>query len=134
MAKERIECIAAIVRNSEGKILLGKSKKESEYGFGRWLIPGGKIKEGESDFDAIKREMREEAGIKLAVRAYLGETITDNGIGRWYECQLIGSDEARAGDDLVEIMWATREEVLEMCKDRLYTWPSGVRKYFKIQD
>ena len=45
------------------KILLGMKKRG--FGAGKWNGFGGKVEKGERIVDAAKREMREEAGIKL---------------------------------------------------------------------
>jgi 8-oxo-dGTP diphosphatase len=38
----------------------------------RWEFPGGKVEEGESDEDALKREYREEFGVDVTMGAFLG--------------------------------------------------------------
>ncbi len=50
----------AVIMSDSGKIALVKSRKEGFYKF-----PGGGIKRGESHTDALIRETREEAGLKI---------------------------------------------------------------------
>lgn len=50
----------AVIMSDNGKIALVKSRKEGFYKF-----PGGGIKRGESHVDALIRETREEAGLKI---------------------------------------------------------------------
>jgi 8-oxo-dGTP diphosphatase len=38
----------------------------------RWEFPGGKVEEGESDEEALKREYREEFGVDIRMGAFLG--------------------------------------------------------------
>ena len=53
------EACRAIIFDQE-KIILLKSKK-----FGEYIVPGGGVNQNESYFEALKREVLEEAGIKI---------------------------------------------------------------------
>jgi len=48
---------SAVIQNSEGAILILRHKS------GKWLLPGGKINQGETSLDGLKREIMEETGI-----------------------------------------------------------------------
>ena len=58
------EVAAGILLDSEGRYLLGQRPEGKPYA-GYWEVPGGKIEEGESVFDALKRELDEELGIEI---------------------------------------------------------------------
>jgi mutator protein MutT len=74
----QIPVIAAIIR-MENKVLLGRRPEHKRHG-GLWEFPGGKIDEGESEVDAVTRELLEEFGV---------ETIS---VGKVvYECRDPGS-------------------------------------------
>ena len=49
----------AIVR--DGEILAGRRDREPYLGW--WELPGGKVEPGETDHDALRRELREELGL-----------------------------------------------------------------------
>jgi len=49
----------AIVR--DGEILAGRRDREPYLGW--WELPGGKVEPGETDQDALRRELREELGL-----------------------------------------------------------------------
>lgn len=51
-----------ILEDTENKILILRHKRS-----GKWLLPGGKIKEGEQWRGALKREIVEETGIEKYV-------------------------------------------------------------------
>lgn len=59
---ERITVVAGICYRQDNFILLGQRQEcEGSYA-GYWEFPGGKIEEGESDRDALRREFSEELG------------------------------------------------------------------------
>lgn len=55
--------IDLIVRNKEGKILLGKRINRPAQGY--WFVPGGRIRKNERLADALQRIARAELGITL---------------------------------------------------------------------
>ncbi|MDB5185620.1 MAG: hypothetical protein JWL85_143 [Candidatus Saccharibacteria bacterium] len=57
--------VGAFIFSRDGKILLGHNKKGGTYQ-GMLVIPGGGIEEGETELEAVKREMREEVGIDIS--------------------------------------------------------------------
>ena len=56
----------------DGKILIAQRKKTMKQG-GLWEFPGGKIEQGESAPDCIRREFMEELGMPVHVGDYLCE-------------------------------------------------------------
>ncbi|MCH7959405.1 MAG: A/G-specific adenine glycosylase [Candidatus Hydrogenedentes bacterium] len=56
--------VAAISKN--GRYLLGKRPPEGMLG-GLWEFPGGKIKQGETHQQALRREIKEELGVSVRV-------------------------------------------------------------------
>ena len=69
MAEKIINKIGAVIIKDK-KILVGKKK-------GKFILPGGKIKLGESDEDCLRRELMEEFGVGLVSFKYL-ETFEDD--------------------------------------------------------
>jgi len=67
MSQRSIAGIA--VRN--GRILVAKRKEGGAIGL-KWEFPGGKVEEGESDQDALRREFLEEFGIEITPLRLLG--------------------------------------------------------------
>ena len=60
---EPIRVIASVVKENL-KYLVCQRPRHKRHG-GLWEFPGGKIREGESNFDAAKRELREELSIDV---------------------------------------------------------------------
>jgi mutator protein MutT len=61
---------AAIVVDKNNRVLLGRRKKEPN--FGRWVLPGGKIEPFETIEDAVRREVAEETGLQVDVTGQVG--------------------------------------------------------------
>ena len=62
----------AIIENN-GKILIARRAQDQKLA-GKWEFPGGKVEDGESPEECLKRELEEEFGIQAEV----GEFITSN--------------------------------------------------------
>ena len=72
-----IPCVGAVIKDDQGRLLL--IKRGHAPGAGLWSLPGGRIEPGETDAEALVREMREETGLVIdpgqligAVRGPLG--------------------------------------------------------------
>ena len=69
---KRIEVVAAIIHDSEGRIFA------TQRGYGEWKdwweFPGGKMEAGEMPEEALKREIREELETRIVVERFV-ETV-----------------------------------------------------------
>ena len=74
----QISVVAAIIRR-ENKVLLGRRPHHKRHG-GLWEFPGGKIDAGETEVDAVTRELQEEFGVETVS---VGKVV--------YECRDPGS-------------------------------------------
>lgn len=79
---------AAVLR--EGRVLASR-RTEPPGLAGLWEFPGGKVEAGESDVDALRRELREELHVEAEVGARLGGdlAIGDTAVLRVYLCSLL---------------------------------------------
>lgn len=64
-----IHVAAAVI--TEGNRIFTACRGYGEFK-GRWEFPGGKIKEGETPEDALRREIKEELAADIAVEDFLG--------------------------------------------------------------
>jgi 8-oxo-dGTP diphosphatase len=107
MTGRRIPCVGAIVRDSQGRLLLIQRGHDPEAG--RWSLPGGRVEPGESDAQARAREMLEESGLIVTPgplvgaveRPGTGDTVLDI---RDYAAEVTGGTLA-AGDDAADARW-----------------------------
>ena len=109
MSGAEIPCVGAVVRDEQGRLLL--IKRGHEPGAGLWSLPGGRIEPGETDAEALVREMLEETGLKVAPGRLLGNVKRPGLDGdvidiRDYAATVI-SGTLRAGDDAADAMWAS---------------------------
>lgn len=59
--------VGAVIVDAEGRVLLSRRGPQARNERGRWEFPGGSVEFGEKLADALRREMREEYGIEIAV-------------------------------------------------------------------
>ncbi|HJS89098.1 MAG TPA: 8-oxo-dGTP diphosphatase MutT [Steroidobacteraceae bacterium] len=56
--------VAAAIFDGAGRVLIAE-RPAGKHMAGRWEFPGGKVAEGESETDALTRELEEELGIQV---------------------------------------------------------------------
>jgi len=102
------------VLDGEGRVLLARRAVEPFRGL--WDIPGGFVNPGESLEDAVRRELREEAGIEVEV-GRLVITVPDTygpagdaTVSAIYECRIV-SGVPQPDDDVSELRWFAPAEL-----------------------
>lgn len=58
--KPTVHVVAAVVKKGDRILCTQRTRSHKNYNSERWEFPGGKVKEGESDHEALIREIREE--------------------------------------------------------------------------
>jgi len=129
---------AVIIEND--RILL--VKRANEPNKGKWSVPGGLVRVGESLVDALKREIREEVGVEIEVDdvACVSEEIFRNGEVRFHYVIIdffarITHGSVRPGSDAAEIRWVPIHEVdkietVDFVKELINSISRGREKIF----
>jgi 8-oxo-dGTP diphosphatase len=101
---------AAIVRS--GRVLAARRSATSVVS-GGWELPGGKVDPGETDEEALRREIREELGVDIQILDRVGEEqiIGPGRVLRAWLARIDGAVEPRALEDHDELRWLTADEL-----------------------
>ena len=102
-----IPCVGAVVTDGRGRLLM--IKRGHEPGAGLWSIPGGRIEPGETDAEALVREMFEETGLAVEAGPLIGSVRRPGLDGavidiRDYAATVTGGT-LRPGDDAADARW-----------------------------
>jgi 8-oxo-dGTP diphosphatase len=113
MSAGRVRCVGAVIKDRGNRLLL--IKRGHEPGAGLWSLPGGRIEPGETDEEAVVREILEETGLRVECRDLLG-TVELPGLGGAvievsdYRAVVTGGDLA-PGDDAEDARWVGAAEL-----------------------
>ena len=105
--------MGAVIRDDKGRLLL--VKRGHEPGAGLWSLPGGRIEPGETDADALVREIHEETGLEIQPGPLLGTVRRPAGDGdvidiRDYAATVTGGT-LIPGDDAADARWVSAADL-----------------------
>jgi 8-oxo-dGTP diphosphatase len=70
-----VRVVAAVIARDERYLIT--QRRPSAVLPGLWEFPGGKVEEGETDLEALKREVRERVGVEIDAGACIGRRTHD---------------------------------------------------------
>jgi 8-oxo-dGTP diphosphatase len=121
-----VPCVGAVVHDAAGRLLLIRRGREPSRGL--WSVPGGRVEAGETNEQAVEREVREETGLTVRAGAPVGRVripaaevvfdVVD------FACTLVRPEETPApGDDADAVLFAdaTTLETLDCTPNLLAT-------------
>jgi 8-oxo-dGTP diphosphatase len=101
-----------VIKDDAGRMLL--ILRGHEPGKGLWSVPGGRIEPGETDEEAVIREVREETGLAVTCGPLLGAVDRPGLAGAVIEIRdyyaFVTAGEVAAGDDAADARWVTPAE------------------------
>ena len=111
--------LQAVIRSERGVLLSVRSDLRG------WELPGGNARAGESDRDALQREVWEETGLEVAIERRVGDYVR-TGFGpytaRIFACRPVGPEGAlRPSPETPVVRWFAPEAV----PDTLFPWYRG---------
>lgn len=110
----RIEVVAAVIQK-DNKIFCAQRNLAKSMG-GKWEFPGGKIEEGETNEEALVREIKEELDSDIVVDSYLMTVEHDyptfHITMHAYLCTLVKGDLVLKEHN--DSTWVTKEELLTL--------------------
>ena len=97
---------------AESRVLIAQRTRPPELA-GRWELPGGKVADGETDAEAVARELAEELGVDVSVGEHIGDVeLNATTTLRAYAATLLRGD-PRPHDHAV-LRWVTAAELDEV--------------------
>jgi 8-oxo-dGTP diphosphatase len=104
--------ISAAIIEMEDKILIAKRPKDKKLA-NKWEFPGGKLEQGETIEQCLKREVLEELGIEVKINSHFMDVpcqdAGDNACLKAFRCSVTqGKPQAIEHADLA---WVTRDEL-----------------------
>ena len=128
--------VAVIVR--KGKVFLQRRAFNDENFAGYYECPGGEVEPGETDEEALTRELKEELGVKLVVmtsnsiwRGQISGYRSRHFDFRFYDVSVVGEPEAL--DSQPDMGWFRQKQVrgMALTPANLLAWPTIEKQFAK---
>lgn len=95
-------------------LMLFRNKKKNDVNHGKWIGVGGKVEEGESPYDCIRREIFEETGLRAEEAEFCGTVeYVDTNIHEMMYVYHVSNAQGEVGScNEGDLGWMTYEEFL----------------------
>jgi len=106
----KIACVGAVIHDHRGRLLL--IRRGQEPGRGLWSLPGGRVEPGETDYQAVVREVAEETGLRVRPGRLVGRVSRPAPSGAVYDivdyaCEVEGPEQPTPGTDADGARWVS---------------------------
>ena len=124
-----MQVIVGCLVEDDGKILVVSEASEKNYG--KWNYPVGHLEVGESICEGAIRETYEETGYNVELSGVLPiQEVNKNGekyVLIIFLAKIISFDEEHKLDGILEKVWKTPSEILEIRKDDFRVYNSNIK-------
>jgi 8-oxo-dGTP diphosphatase len=111
VSRPLIRVVAALIEK-DGRYLIAQRTARAIFPL-YWEFPGGKVEQGETDEEALRREMMEELGVVVSVGALFEREVhcydTFSVDFRVYRCEIVGGEPKAIG--CADFRFVTLEEM-----------------------
>lgn len=110
--KMTVRVVASVIEH-DGEFLVCKRPAHKRHG-GLWEFPGGKVENGESDFEAVKRELSEELGVNVIAVGAVQFSIADPGsefMIEFLSVRIVGKPQCL---EHASLAWVREHELLQL--------------------
>lgn len=110
-----VQGIVAVIEKA-GRFLVGKRSAHKKSAPGYWCPITGKIEDGETEEQAVIREVFEETGLRVQPVKKIAEFDTRDKSARlhWWVVQVVGAQEVVRNHEHSEIRWVTIGEMRQL--------------------
>lgn len=113
-----------VLKNERGEILILRHRKS-----GKWLLPGGRLNQGEKWIDGLKREVKEEIGTDdfeitgiLEVDNWIDKGVPHYGV--FFTGQIASNRKIILSDEHIEYTWVRNKQEL----DKFVFWHPDLKR------
>ncbi len=119
MEQTQITIVVAVIRNEDGDVLLARrNEPELKHAHDKWEFVGGGIEFGENPEEALKREVKEEAGVEVEIVKLLPKIFSEmlneeiQVVIMSYECKIVSGNLTPGLDqEIAELKFVPLNEV-----------------------
>jgi len=111
------QLVVAAVIERDGRFLLGKRSLSKRSAAGYWHAVCGRVESGESEPEAVAREVLEETGLFVRATEQVWQADTRDGVARihwWRVDTLDGRSPRLLQDEHTELRWVTLREMRDL--------------------
>lgn len=113
--KKYIRVVGAVILNSDDEILCAQRPEDKNLAL-KWEFPGGKVEEGETETEALVRELEEEMECRIDVEDKITTTVYEYDFGivelTTYYAKLLAGEIKLL--EHIDMKWMSREDIGEL--------------------